>query len=1001
MEEIFGILLALGFLTAILVGPWILVWRSSRARERQRLEDQTRWSDLTHRIHVLEQKLQSGSTVAPVTPPPPPIEKPIVSAPPRVVEPIVAPPAPKLVDPPRVFVPPTRVSPPPAATPSFSATPADAPKAPTRKSALDVEEMLGANWLNKLGIGLVVLGIASLIAFQLKNFGPMGKVLLGFALSVAMLAVGVWFERADRYRILARASVGGGWALLFFTTYAMHFVPAAHVIASEVLDLVLLLGVAIAMVVHTLRYRSQVVTGLAFLLAFMTVGMSHSNVYSLVSGALLAGGLVVVVGRMQWFELEIFGILATYFNHYLWLRPFIEPMKQRHSFPEFPASVAILTLYWAIFRASYVWRTPSSKRQERSSTVAALLNTALLLLLFKYQSTHPEWAFWALLAIGGIEAAIGQTKLVRRRRTAFVVLNTLGVILIVAAYPFRRSDFSLSVVWLLEAEALLLIGVWTREIVFRRLGGMLTLLVSASMISRDAARVYGMRMDGADVSPKWAIAVLFIVAAFVSYANAHWILPRWRELFTHEIDRRVMQRLSYVGALLAATAVWLAFPEAWTAVAWSLLGLALVVASRHLATADLGYQGNLLALAAVVRALSINLETSASLYSISQRLITVSAVAAVLYLTSRVATKAPGTADNLEERLTWFLREGFYTWSASLLLGLLAWYELRAVGVAVAWAVGGLVLLEIGLSSRALSLRLQSYAALLAAFLRIFFVNLNAAGKPGEISPRFYTVVPIAAACFYAYWRMHDQRESLTQYEQNFRLIEICSWSGTLSVVSLVRFELEPDWVATGWSALAFCLTALAWWSRRRVFLYQSLLLAFGVFFRTSMHNFYERSYFPSPAWQTRWVTVGSALAFLLVSLYFLFQLREKKVAVEEVGIIRWVRALVRRPEQVFFFVMLALLTILLAIEMRHGMVTLAWSVEAFVTFMFALWVGERSFRLAGLGLLLLCVGKILLIDVWRLNPSDRYLTLIVLGVALLAVSFLYTRFRDAIRQYL
>jgi uncharacterized membrane protein len=69
--------------------------------------------------------------------------------------------------------------------------------------------------------------------------------------------------------------------------------------------------------------------------------------------------------------------------------------------------------------------------------------------------------------------------------------------------------------------------------------------------------------------------------------------------------------------------------------------------------------------------------------------------------------------------------------------------------------------------------------------------------------------------------------------------------------------------------------------------------------------------------------------------------------------------------------------------------------------FLLALWVGERSFRLSGLGLLLLCVGKILFVDVWRLNPRDRYLTLIVLGGALLLVSFLYTRNRELIRQYL
>ena len=351
--------------------------------------------------------------------------------------------------------------------------------------------------------------------------------------------------------------------------------------------------------------------------------------------------------------------------------------------------------------------------------------------------------------------------------------------------------------------------------------------------------------------------------------------------------------------------------------------------------------------------------------------------------------------------MLWFFREGVYTWAGSLLLGLLAWYELRPVGVAVAWAMGGLILLELGLSRKALSLRLQAYAVLLAAFARIFFVNLNARGAPGEISPRFYTVVPIACAFFYAYWRLLDQGEALRRLEAKLRCANVCSWIGTITLAALVRFELAPDWIATGWAALAFAFTAVSWRTKQRAFLYQSLLLAFAVLFRTSLHNFYERSYFPAPSWGTRWVTVSTALAFLVAAQVFLFKLRTKISATREAGFVRWTQALARRPEQAFFFVMLTLLTALLAIEMRHGMVTLSWGVEALAVFLFALWVGERSFRLAGLGLLLLCAAKILVVDVWRLNPSDRYLTLIVLGGALLSVSFLYTRYRDAIRQYL
>src|SRR4029077_8973053 len=388
--------------------------------------------------------------------------------------------------------------------------------AQSSKSALDLEEMLGTNWLNKIGISILVLGIAFFLAYQIRTLGPTGKVSVGYLVAAAMLSAGIWFERQERYRILARAGVGGGWALLFFVTYAMYHVAAARVISSQLTDLVLMLAVAGAMVWHTLRYRSQVVTGLAFLLAFLTVTISHSNVYSLSAGAVLAAGMVVIVGRMQWFELEVFGILASYLNHYLWLRPIIEPMQaKRHPFPEFAASAGILVLYWLIFRVSYVFRLPSDERQERFSTASALLNTALLLALFKYQSTHPEWAFWALLAIGAIETLLGQLPITRRRRSAVIVLSTLGVVLLIAALPFRYSGTRLSVLWLLEAEALLLVGVWTKEVVFRRLGMLATLLVAGQMISVDAARIYGIRSDDADVHSYPRIAILFAVAAIV------------------------------------------------------------------------------------------------------------------------------------------------------------------------------------------------------------------------------------------------------------------------------------------------------------------------------------------------------------------------------------------------------------------------------------------------------------------------------------------------------
>ncbi len=1033
MDEVFGVLFGIGLVLFILVGPWVLVARGRGKRKREREEDQQRWAELTQRVHTLEQSLKKFTSAEPAEPvqakvntssqvretaPPPAYEAPVYrptespATKPRPAEevaeesiksiPVPASPS----EPPATRTP--EAAPLPVEPPVFAEVQHEATFADRFKSPGNLEETVGTNWLNKLGILSLVLGIAFFLTYQLKEMGPARKVLVGYLLSAVMLGVGIWFERHDRYRILARAGIGGGWALLFFTTYAMYHVPAAHVLPSQTVDLLLMLVVAAAMVWHTLRYRSQVVTGLAFLLAFLTITISHDSVYSLSAGGVLAAALVVIVGRMQWFELESFGILASYLNHYLWLRPIIEPMQgHRKPFPEFAASAGMLVVYWVIFRLSYVFRSPSDQGQERISSVAALLNTALLLALFKYQSTHPEWAFWALLAIGGIETTLGQLPVTRRRRTAVIVLSTLGVILLIAAFPFRYSGARLTVLWLLEAEALLLIGVWTREVIFRRFGGVAALLVAGQMISVDAARFCGIRMDGADVQSYPKPAILFAVAAAVFYANSHWVARRWADLFTTEFDRRVMQRLSYVGAFMALIGTWIAFPQNWTAVAWGVLGLALAAVGRRTRVLELTQQAHMLSAAALLRVAIINFEDTTPFRGISLRLITVLAVAAIFYLTSRWSAAGEWEGRRLTfSSFSFPLRDyvaGTYTWAASLLLSLLAWYELRPVSVAVVWVMGGLVLFELGLGRKSVALRLQAYALFLAGFVRIFFVNLNAAGAPGEISPRFYTVVSLALAFFYAQWRLQeeDSRENLLPVERKLKFADCCSYLGTIGIAALMRFELEADWVAAAWATLAFALLAVAWRSKLPVFLHQALLVAFGVLFRASLHNFYQRSYFPAPFWESRWLCVGVAVTLLFGCLPFAFQLRRKNETEFESGLVRLFRFLTRRPEQVFFFIAVGLLTVLLALEMRHGMVTVSWGVEGVAVFLLALWVGERSFRLSGLGLLLLCVGKILFVDVWGLNPRDRYLTLIVLGGALLLVSFLYTRNREALREYL
>jgi hypothetical protein len=327
--------------------------------------------------------------------------------------------------------------------------------------------------------------------------------------------------------------------------------------------------------------------------------------------------------------------------------------------------------------------------------------------------------------------------------------------------------------------------------------------------------------------------------------------------------------------------------------------------------------------------------------------------------------------------------------------------QTQPTSVAVAWGAFGLVLFEYGLLRKITQFRYQAYIALIGAFTRIFFSNLTSS-EPGEFwGPRMYTILPLVLIFFFVYAQLPEKEEN-TGRDRRLHFDVLLAYLGTATIVALFYFQFLIEWVVTSWAAVVFALLGAALLLDRQLFLHQGLLLTVLVLGRGMAHNLFGAGYFGEGDWQGRYFILGSASGILLASLFFAFRLRGRFGIPQNLG--AWVRPLAviaSRPEQVEFFIPIILLTCMLALKMRAGMVTVSWGIEGVMIFLLALAVKERSFRLTGLGILLLCVAKVMALDVWGLQPRDRYVTFIIVGAALVLVSFLYSKYRDAIRQYL
>lgn len=872
----------------VVVPIWALVRTFSLKRTSATHEDIARLAErmfaLESRVKELQQAVESFrasgaplETVAkpPAAPPlpatPPPAAKSIEKPPAAVVTPPVIPPEPQKPAVPSPVFPRTEVLSTPSAAPPIAEE--ISPPAAPRWGWGDIEEKLGTNWLGKIGITVLVIGLGLLLNYWIPLLGKGGKVAVAYTLSAALLTLGVLGERRERYVNIGRVLLGGGWAATYATTYALHNIHEVRVVESPMVGFLLLFLVAVAMVLHSLRYHSQIVTGLAYMLAFTSVLVSWLDVGgvgvtgkpaagTLVASALLAASLVVVLSRRKWYGLEPLAIVVTYAVHWVWLNRMFDWIGAHKPFPEFPVSAALLTVYWAIFVVSHFRHGEEEPRQRYLLTASFLLNVAGYLAVMRYQSFYPELRFWFLLGVGIVYLALSLFSRRVERRLSFLLHSTVGAALVLVAIPYRYSGTRLELIWLVEAEALLLVGWRAADAHLRRLGwaglGVLATYVTFHDIS---PRLVTWR------PPDFAAGWLLLTLAAAYYINAR-MTPRLLGDSATETDTTAATGSSPIATAFLMAAAWLALPFMWTALVWAALAVVLGEIGRPTDDRILRGCGHGAALLAAIRLLSVNLDYAQPALGTNLRVLTLALTAALFYFAARRIPAARGQAEESYEWLGRMARRGglpaAYTWAASTLAVLLIWYEATNAAVAVAWALLALALVEIGAAIGDKPLVAQGYAVLALSFIRIFFADLNADGAVGPFTSRLVSVTLLAVIFYFAAWTAGDDWR---------RMRVALYWFGSTAVLALLRFELPLEWIAVGWAAT----TALFYWLGRGLRLehlrYQSYLLAVLVGLRCAFDNFYQKA----PMWPRNVRTVTVVIAAVLLYAVLATALIEKR----------------------------------------------------------------------------------------------------------------------------
>jgi uncharacterized membrane protein len=587
------------------------------------------------------------------------------------------------------------LSPPPILYPPPSASASDVPHA-------DWETVLGGNWLNKLGVLIFVIGLALALGYSFTRLGPAGRVGISLFASFAMLSAGVAFEAREPYRTFARGLLGGGWAGLYTTVYAMQAIPAALVIHDPLAGALLLLAVAAGMIAHSLRYQSQTVTGVAYFVAFATLAITQITWLSVLALLPLAASLLFVAYRLEWRQIAVFGLAAT------WT---ITLLRGDTGAPLWQAQV-LLAIYWLLFEAFDLLR---------ADAVLLPLNAAgaLGLSLMKWQSDARDqiWWFFSLAAAAYLASTLARAA----RRSEWRPAATLSAALAAAAIFLRLHHQWIALGLLVEAELIYLTGWRVRAWYLRVLG---TGLAGLHLLYLVIAAVGALSLD--------AWIPVAVVAAAVFYAN---------RALTDDVA------YGFAGAGMLALIAGYEIAEPQWGSAWMALGVAAFAVGWSQRLFDFRAQGY---------ALAVLGGTAAALYAPRPPLALVVAAAVWYGAALAVMRSGPGRFGPAEGTL--LHRAGSI--GGTFFVAELLWLQVSGSVLTVAWGVQGAVLLAAGFPLRDRVLRISGLALLLTCILKLFLWDL----RELEIIARIISFLVLGLILVGVSWVYTRFRERVARY---------------------------------------------------------------------------------------------------------------------------------------------------------------------------------------------------------------------------------------------
>ena len=328
------------------------------------------------------------------------------------------------------------------------------------KRKIDFEKVIGKNLISKLGMLILIIGIAIFAKLSIENewISPLGRVVIGYIVGLILLGLGMYLKK--NYHNFSAVLVSGAMAIFYFITFFAY--DFYHLMGQEI-AFGLMVIFTIFTVLAALNYNKPIIAHLGLVGAvsvpFLLSNDSGNALFLFSYIALINIGIAFISLKKNWKSLFYSAFAITWIVYFTWL--VINYKTSEH----FTLTFGFLTLYFVLFYVIFIaYKFITHKKYKVGDVIILLLNSFIFFgigytLLKEHEVGNQLLGLFALanaLIHFSVAIIIKKQKLADRNLLYLVI--GLVIVSLTLAIPIQLEGLWITIMWSVEALILFYIG---------------------------------------------------------------------------------------------------------------------------------------------------------------------------------------------------------------------------------------------------------------------------------------------------------------------------------------------------------------------------------------------------------------------------------------------------------------------------------------------------------------------------------------------------------------